>query len=182
MNNKDIRVVETGALPINTAKPLPPGASSIGKAVIMNQNETNNLQNKLANQSGGIKRHKKKLKGGSVPVVVVKGAPSFDTNPTATNANNIKLAELANTSKANAAYDDTVGKNQASVAIISNNNDKLYYGIKGGTKKRKYSCKKGGSVTSWGCLSGGRKSKRCKKCKCKRKKTCKHKYFKSSRV
>lgn len=174
MNNQNIRVVETGALPINTAKPLPPGASSIGKAVIINQTEANNLQNKLASQSGGIKRRNMYLKGGSAPVVVVKGAPSFDTNPGATNANNIKLAELANTAKANAAYDGTVGKGQSSVAVISNNNDKLYYGTKGGSKKRKYSCKKGGSFVAWGCLSGGRKSRRCKKCKCKRRKTCKH--------
>lgn len=171
----DQRIVKTNALPENTIKPLPPGAKGIGDAVSISLTNQYKMQNTLTNQSGGIKKNKMRLRGGSPPVVVVGSAPSYyDQNlSSATNANNIKLAELANKVQSQQSYDNTVGKSQASVAEISSNNDKLYYGNKGGSKRRR-SSKRGGSFPKWGCLSGGKTRRICKNCKVKRKKTCKH--------
>ena len=188
MNNQ--RVVQTGALPQNTVNPLEAGASNVFQSASMKATNQNYLQNKLVNpsQSGGIKKNKMRMRGGangvasnSAPVVVVTGAPSYDTNPAQTNANNTQLTALANTVAAQRALDGTVGGTQAQAAVISAKNEAIYNGgIKGGSstkKKRRASKKKGGSWPKWGCLSGGKKSRKHKKsCKCKRRKSRKHRH------
>jgi hypothetical protein len=165
-------VVKTNALPPNTMKPLPPGATDIYKAGIVKQQNEAVLQQSLI---GGIRRRKKmkksrrirKLakKGGAAPVVVVAGAPSYSPNLKQTNNLNTNIAILANQNESNSIFDKTVGGNQADVAKLSTQQQLPF---KGGKKK-------GGSPI-WGCLSGGKKSRKhnksckCKTCKCKRKK------------
>jgi hypothetical protein len=167
-------VVKTDALPPNVMKPLPPGASDIYKAGMVTQRNEAALQQSLI---GGIRRRKKmkksrhirKLakKGGAVPVVVVPGAPSYSPNLEQTNKLNTDIAKLANQNESNSIFDKTVGGNQAEVAKLSAQQQNIYNG-KGGQKK-------GGAWPVWGCLSGGKKSRRhkksckCKTCKCKRK-------------
>lgn len=164
-------VVKTDALPPNTMKPLPPGATDIYKAGIVKQQNEAVLQQSLI---GGIRRRKKmkksrrirKLakKGGAAPVVVVAGAPSYSPNLEQTNKLNTDIAKLANQNESNSIFDKTVGGNQAEVAKLSAQQQSPF---KGGKKK-------GGSPI-WGCLSGGKKSRKhnksckCKTCKCKRK-------------
>jgi hypothetical protein len=160
-------VVKTDALPPNVMKPLPPGATDIYKAGIVKQQNEATLQQSLI---GGIRRHKKmkksrRIKGGAAPVVVVAGAPSYSPNLEETNKLNTDIAKLANQNESNSIFDKTVGGNQAEVAKLSAQQQSPF---KGGKKK-------GGSPI-WGCLSGGKKSRKhnkkckCKTCKCKRKK------------
>jgi hypothetical protein len=174
MSSTPTNVVKTDALPPNVMKPLPPGASDIYKAGMVKQQNEAALQQSLI---GGIRRRKKmkksrrirKLakKGGAAPVVVVAGAPSYSPNLEQTNKLNVDIAKLANENYTNSVFDKTVGGNQAEVAKLSTQQQNTYNG-KGGQKK-------GGSPI-WGCLSGGKKSRKhkkdckCKTCKCKRKK------------
>ena len=119
-------VVKTDALPPNTMKPLPPGATDIYKAGIVKQQNEAALQQSLI---GGIRRRKKmkksrrirKLakKGGAAPVVVVPGAPSYSPNLEQTNKLNTDIAKLANQNESNSIFDKTVGGNQAEVAKLS---------------------------------------------------------------
>jgi hypothetical protein len=171
-------IVETGALPPNKIPPLTAGANNIFQSGMMAQQNQAELQNALI---GGIKRRKKmrksrrirKLvkKGGATPVVLAPAAPSYDTNPQATNANNIALTELAVSAQNNSAFD--TAKNESQVAEISSKQQAVYQG-KGGNKWA--SNKKGGSFIGWGCLSGGKKtrkhkkSRKCKTCRYKRRK------------
>lgn len=178
------RVVQTNALPPNTVPPLEAGSSNIFESAAMKSTNQNQLQNTLVKQGGRVRKCKMRMRGGAngvsssaAPVVVVAGAASYDPNPAATNANNMQLAGLANTVSSQAALDQTVGKSQASAAAISAQQQAVYNG-KGGSslkKKKIVSKKKGGSWPVWGCLSGGKKSRRDKKsCKCKRRKS--HRY------
>jgi hypothetical protein len=169
MNSTPNVVVKTDALAPNMLKPLPPGASDIYKAGIVKQQNELQLQQSLI---GGIRRRKKmrksrRIKGGATPVVVVPGAPSYSPNIEQTNKLNVDIAKLANENYSNSVFDNTVGGNQAEVAKLFAEQQNVYNG-KGGKKK-------GGSPI-WGCLSGGKKTRKhnknckCKICKCKRKK------------
>jgi hypothetical protein len=165
-------VVKTNALPPNVTNPLPGGAPNIYKAGIVKQQNEIALQKSLI---GGIRRRKKirksrricKLakKGGAAPVVVVAGAPSYSPNLGQTNELYGGIAKLANENYMNSVFDKTVNGNQAQVTKLLTRQQSLF---KGGKKK-------GGSPI-WGCLSGGKKTRKhnksckCKTCKCKRKK------------
>jgi hypothetical protein len=179
------RVVQTGALPANTVKPLEAGSTNVFQSAAIKSTNANNAQNNLINgpKSGGKRRNKKLMRGGangvasnSAPVVVVAGATSYDTNKGGTNTNNTNIAILANNAKAGAAYDNTVGKGPSETAAISAQQQAIYSG-KGGSRRRRHT-RKGGSVPIWGCFSGGKKSRsqrrHNKNCKCKGKKTRKH--------
>lgn len=181
MSTQGGRVVTTNALPPNNVKTLPPGATGIGSAVIIQSNMDNNSQNNLINgQNGGIRRRKRRMRGGAfgvadnaAPVVVVPAAPSYDTNPQVTNQLNTQLAGLANTVAVQGSLDGTVNQSQDKVTPITAAQQETYYGTGGSSKKKRKSYnKKGGTVPIWGCFSGGKKSRRHKKsCKCKRRKT-----------
>ncbi len=167
MSSKDI-IVKSDALPQQTIQPLEPGANNIFQSGMMAQQNKAQLQHSLV---GGIRRRKKtrkfrNIKGGdkgAQPVVLAPTAPSYDTNPKATDANYTKLTELAVGTQNNAAYDATVFGTPSDVAKISAVQQAPF---KGGRKMRSLN-KRGGF---WGCLSGGKKSrKHTKKCRCKRK-------------
>lgn len=175
------RIVPTNALPPKTISPLEPGASNVFESAAIKSTNQNILQAKLGgNQNGGIRRRNKRLRGGATgvasnasPVVVVAGATSYDPNPSATNANNTQISGLANMVSSQSALDVTVGGTQAQAAAISAKQDAVYNG-KGGSRRRK-SHKKGGALSIWSCLSGGKKSRRHhKSCRCKNRKTRKH--------
>ena len=182
MSTQD-RVVQTGALPPNTTKPLPPGASNIYTAGMITQQNQAQQQATLA-QNGGIRKKRKsrmRMRGGAAPVVVVAPAPSYSPDPAATNANNTDIAKLANDAANRAAFDNTTSPSQ--VAEIAAQQQAVYNG-KGGKKwssSRKLG-KKGGSWPIWGCLSGGKKSRRYRKnCKCKSRKHRKTKRHRRTR-
>ena len=175
------KVVDTGAVPDNTSKPFPIGSNSIYTAGVVLQKNQAQQQTTLS-QGGGIR---KKLKyksplmriGGASPVVVVAGSPSYAVDKTATNANNTQLAKLANDAQNSAAFDNTTSQSQ--VAEIAAQQQAVYNG-KGGKKWNSH--KKGGSWPIWGCLSGGKKSRKYKKkCKCKSRKHRKTKHHRRTR-
>lgn len=177
------RIVQTGALPPQTVSPLEPGAKNVFQSAAMKSTNQNEALAALGNQSGGVRKRKIRMRGGAngvaseaAPVIVVAGAASYDTNPAATNAINVQLAGLSNTVAAQKALDGTVGGTQAEAAAISAQQQAVYYGNGGSSwKKRRTSKKKGGAWPVWGCLSGGKKSRRYKKsCKCKRRKAHRH--------
>jgi len=174
------RIVQTGALPPQTVPPLEPGAKNVFQsAAIKGTNDSVALA--TLGQNGGIKKRKMRMRGGAngvaseaAPVIVVAGAPSYDTNPKSTDANYTQLAALANVTASQAALDKTVGGTQSQAAAISAQQQAVYNGT-GGSRRRRASKKKGGAWPVWGCLSGGKKSRRYKKsCKCKRRKAHRH--------
>jgi hypothetical protein len=178
MSNPTQKVLPNPNLPPPTMSPIPGG--SVGKAVIITQNQQANAQNSLA-QTGGIRRNSKmnkhrSMKGGEAAVIAVAGAPSFAPDPAAVNANNKSIAMLAAGSGENAKYDAL--PNQASVARMAAGNSQNSSVKTGGSRRKRRAAlksKKGGSWPAWGCLSGGKKSRRHKKnCMCKRRKTRKH--------
>ena len=177
------RVVQTGALPVATTKPLPPGANNIYTAGVITQNQQNAGQNALIGnkQLGGRKRYR----GGNPPVVSVVSAPSYAVNKTETNDINAQITGLAVSTQNNAVFDGTVGASSGATAAIAAQQQATYNGTKGGSKSksRKY-LKKGGSWHSamqWGCLSGGKKSKKSRRTRTKTRTKNTRKYVKRQR-
>jgi hypothetical protein len=177
------RVVQTGALPANTVKPLEPGSSNVFDSAIQKSNNQTVAQNALIgnNKTGGKKR-KSRLRGGAAPlspapvqppVVQVAAAPSYAVNKTETNDINAQIAGLAVSNQNNAAFDATVGGTQADTARIAAEQQAVYSGVGGSVKRRRTTAKskKGGSWPVWGCLSGGKKSRKTRR---SRRKTRKH--------
>ena len=129
------RVVETNVLPPNVINPLPAGATNIYSAGMIAQHNNNQLQNNLINgpkQNGGIRRRKRIRGGGTNPVVVVPGAPSYSP---ASGGNFKGIAELANKTAGHAVFDNTVTGNQSQVGAIATQQHNTYYGVKGGSKR-----------------------------------------------
>jgi hypothetical protein len=166
MNTKQI-IIDKQVLPQQQITPFPQGAGNIFEAGMITQKNEAALQQSLV---GGIRRRKKmsksrRIKGGAIPVIVAPSAPSFAANPESTNQLFGGLTELAMKTQNDAAFDRTVSGTQSDVAKIALEQEAPF---KGG-RKRKTSNKKGGSF--WGCLSGGKKSrKHTKNCKCKKRK------------
>lgn len=168
------RIVQTDAIPPQTINPLEAGSTNVFNSAIIKQNNQNQAQNTLA-QNGGKMYKSRRIRGGSVPVIVVPRAPSYAVDKDATNANNTAISTLANNAQNGAVYDNTLNGTQADVSLISSQQSAIYKGTGGSSyRKKRASTKRGGSRTVWGCLSGGKKSRRHKKsCKCKRRKSCK---------
>jgi|Laugresu1bdmlbsd_1035121.scaffolds.fasta_scaffold06244_3 hypothetical protein len=165
--NSQPRVVDTGAIPPNTIKPLPAGATNIYTAGIIKQTNQNIAQNNLVGtKSGGKRKRKSNQKynyvGGIPPVSVVPSAPSYAVNKAEINANNTAIGGLALKVDNQAVFDKTVGEGPNTTAMLAAKQSATYYGngMKGGKKK-------GGGA--WGCLSGGKKSR--KNCRTKRRNT-----------
>jgi hypothetical protein len=176
MSSKDQVILPNQALQPMKTQPIPGG--SIGRAGIIAQNQSAAMQNSLA-QTGGIRRYSKMnksrfTKGGAV--ISVSPLPSYAPNQTEANNTNKDIASLAAGSMENAKYDNA--GSQAQVASMAAGNTQNSSAKTGGSRKKRrvaLKSKKGGSWPAWGCLSGGKKSRRHKKnCMCKRRKTCKH--------
>lgn len=155
------KIVSASAMPEQKVPSYPVGANNPASAVIVSQNQQAMLQTKLSGSKGGS------------PVVKVPTVPVSAVNPNSTEANYSDLTKLAEVQANQAAFDSA--RTPAQTAAISSQQNAVYYGKKGGsrvhkkrstkkrlTKKRKHLKRKGGSVTRWGCLSGG-KSKVSKK-------------------
>jgi hypothetical protein len=129
------QIIQTSAMPSQTLIPLPPGASSPMAAGVINQQN----QNKLQNQLGSGKKRRRKSRGGA-SVVQVPPVSTSSPNPQLTGQNYTDLTKLASTSQSNAQYDNLAQK--------------------GGTKRMRSYYSRGGYWPKWGCLSGGKKSKK----------------------
>jgi len=174
-------IIQPTSMPENTTKPLPVGANNIYTAGIVEQQNQAKLQASLVGQkqNGGKKYRKSRRnqRGGATPVIGVQQAPSYDPNKAGTNANNEAITKLSVSAQNNAVFDNAT--TQGETAKLAAEQQAVYQGKTGGSrklKKHRKSLKRGGSWPVWGCLSGGKKSK--KNCKCKSKKhtkSCKHK-------
>jgi len=144
--NSQPRVVDTGAIPPNTIKPLPAGATNIYTAGIIKQTNQNIAQNNLVGtKSGGKRKRKSNQKynyvGGIPPVSVVPSAPSYAVNKAEINANNTAIGGLALKVDNQAVFDKTVGEGPNTTAMLAAKQSATYYGngMKGGKKKRRRS-------------------------------------------
>jgi hypothetical protein len=129
------QIIKTQAMPPQTLIPLSPGASSPMSAGIINQQN----QNKLQNQLGAGKKRRRKSRGGAA-VIQVPPVSSSAPNPQLTGQNYTDLTKLASNSQSQSQYDNLAQS--------------------GGTKRIKSLYKRGGYWPKWGCLSGGKKSKK----------------------
>ena len=165
-------VVANNFMPPPTVKPFPGGANNVYSAGVVQSNTQNARQNALINpSSGGGKKRKYRFKGGAAQVLVPP-VPSYAANQGGAQANNTAITTLSLKTGNAAAYDNTVNGNQAQVANISAQQNKVYYS---GGRSIKQKSMKGGSWPKWGCLSGGKKTRRNKKKHIsKRRKTKRH--------
>jgi hypothetical protein len=130
MSNQSSSVIQPTAMPAQTAKPLPPGATSPMNAGIIKSQQQAQQQTALIG-SGKTGGSRKKIKGGAS--VLVPAVPAGTIDAGATQANYSKITNLAQTGAANAVYDQS--GSAAQTAQIAAQQQALYQS--GGKKKSK---------------------------------------------
>lgn len=166
MTNTSTNIVNTGAMPSQDISPMPAGATSPMNAGFLKQQAQIDQQTALIGngKSGGSKRKqtkRDKLIGGTV--VKVPTVPPGAVDHQATGGNYKALTTLSQNIQTQSAFDQA--KTPAQTAGIAAQQQSLY---KGGNYRRG---KRGGSWPVWGCLSGGKKSRKRRgkrSCKCKK--------------
>lgn len=120
------QIIQAGAMPAQTAKPLPPGATSPMNAGYIKSQQQAAQQSALigTGKTGGSR---KRLRGGAASVLVPP-VPAGTVDAGATQANYIKITSVAQTGAANAAYDNA--SSPAQTAQIAAGQNKLYQGGK----------------------------------------------------
>jgi hypothetical protein len=168
-------MIKSGAMPQQSISGMPPGSTSTMNAGLILQQQQINKQMALIGKSGGSKKSmiRRRFHGGAVPVIQVPPVTSGAVNPQQTGANYKELSILAENQATKSTYDNA--KTPAQTAAIQQQQQTLY---KGGSKR-------GGSWSRWGCLSGGKKSKRrrnsCKRYSYKRHSCKRHSCTKSKK-
>jgi hypothetical protein len=146
---------------------LPGARGPMDNGVKMQQQQTDSQMALIGETKAGGK--KRKMRGGEAPVapqVQVAAVPAGAVNPQATGENYKGLTQLAQQQQTNATFDNA--KTPSETAALQSQQQSLYSG-KGGSKKRmnkrmtKRMNKKGGSWPKWGCLSGGKQSRKSRK-------------------
>ena len=172
-------MIQAGAMPPQTVPAMPAGATSPMSAGVKLQQQQNANQMALIGQgkSGGSKRRRSMKRGGAA-VLQVPPVPAGTVNPEATGGNYQALTTLASNQQSQAVFDTATTPAQTASLAAQQQAD-----YKSGGSRRG---KRGGSWPVWGCLSGGKKSKRRgrrgrgrKSCKCKKRKnkrTKKHRH------
>jgi len=145
------KIIQSTAVPPQILAPMPAGATSINDAGIKIQQQQAQSQTALA-KTGGSKR---KMRGGAVPVVQVPNPPSYSVNKGATQDSYTQLTKVAQDQQNGSTFD--TAQTSADTAALQAQQQALYSGTsKGGSKKRI----RGGSWPVWGCLSGGKQSRK----------------------
>jgi len=161
-------MIQSNAMPQQVLTTMPPGSKGPMDAGVKMQQQQTNDQMALIGKSGGSRRNRGlRLRGGATPVVQVPPVTAGSANAQLTGDNYKDLTALAQQQQTQAVYDSA--KNPGDTAAKQAQQEAIY---KGGNKK-------GGSWPKWGCLSGGKKSR--KNCKCKRRKTKKSRKNRKSR-
>ena len=113
-----------------TVKPLPPGATDMRTAAIVENNNTADKQNEL-NKIGGSRKKRRRIKGGAASTVTVPVVPvPYKETGTGDNttAANVKLStQVGATEFENSTYDNQVGTTGSTPVIKT-----------GGKKKESY--------------------------------------------
>lgn len=153
-------------MPPQTTQPFPPGANNMFTAGIIKQQQNATAQNALT-QGGGVRRrrHSKKRKNVRGGAIAVPPVPSSAVDKGATTNNYTDITSLSANAQNNASYDKTTNPGQVAAISAQQQSTKT-----GGSKRR---MKRGGSWPKWGCLSGGKKTRKRHK---KRRKSNRHKY------
>lgn len=143
------------AMPPQIMQSLPTGANNIFTAAIIKQQQNASAQNALTQNGGIIKsrrtqrtKKRKAVRGGAITVPPV---PSTAVDKTGTTNNYTQITTLAEGTQEAAKYDNTTNQGQVA-AIAAQQSTKT-----GGSKRR---IKRGGSWPKWGCLSGGKKTRK----------------------
>jgi hypothetical protein len=190
-------IIQSEAMPPQIVAGMPPGATSPMNAGLISQQQQTASHMALIGKSGGSKGRmtrrmtRRRFHGGTTPVVQVPPITAGAVNPQQTGAAYKDLTILAQNQSNYSTYDNA--KTPGDTAAIQQQQQALY---KGGSKKgkskgkskgerereRERKGKRGGSWPRWGCLSGGKKSKRtCKHYRCKGT-TCKRKTKKTKKT
>jgi hypothetical protein len=119
-------------------KPNAVGATSIYNSAYITQQNQNKLQNQL-----GAGKKVKKMRGGDQTSIQVPAPPSYSPNPELTQGNYTQLTKGYSDLKAQSTFDNLAQSPKS-----------------GGKKRIKSLYKRGGYWPKWGCLSGGKKSKK----------------------
>jgi len=172
-------LIQTNAMPPQTIKPLMPGATSPGESARLQQQQQIKTQMEITGKTVGGKltrrRSRRKYKGrGGAAQIAVPQPPAGSVPPgsgSATQANYTAVTTLAANQQQQATYDKTVNGGPASVAVVQQQNNKLYQsGGKRRTAKKRRAIRRqrasrrqrAGNSVKWGCLSGGKTNKRRK--------------------
>ena len=166
-------IIQSEAMPPQIVSGMPPGATSPMNAGLISQQQQTADHMALIGKSGGSKGRgrmtRRRFHGGTTPVVQVPPITAGAVNPQQTGTAYKDLTILAQNQATYSTYDNA--KTPGDTAAIQQQQQALYKGgSKKGKGKRERKGKRGGSWPRWGCLSGGKKSKRtCKGTICKRK-------------
>jgi hypothetical protein len=160
MSNQQI--IQSDAMPQQVLTTMPPGSRGpMDAGVKMQQQQTASQMALIGGRKiRGSRRNcmskfmSKFMRGGVAPVVQVPPVSAGAVNPQATQANYTDLTKLTQMQAGQAAFDNA--KTPEQTAEIAAQQQALYSGKTGGSSKR------GGSWPVWGCLSGGKKSRKCR--------------------
>jgi|688.fasta_scaffold08960_9 hypothetical protein len=160
MSNQQI--IQSNAMPEQVLTTMPPGSKGpMDAGVKMQQQQTASQMALIGGRKiRGSRRNcmskymSKFMRGGATPVVQVPPVSAGAVNPQATQSNYTDLTQLAQMQSSQAAFDNA--KTPEQTAGIAAQQQALYSGKTGGSSKR------GGSWPVWGCLSGGKKSRKCR--------------------
>jgi len=133
------------AMPVQQIQSFPDGANSPMTAGIAAQNQQVARQMALIGKSGGSirRRHKRRNMLGGAVGVLVPAVPAGAVNAGQVSAQYADLTTLAQTANTNSSFDNSKAT-PAQVAGIATQQQKLYSGTTGGSKRRILcsSCKK----------------------------------------
>ena len=135
--------IKASAMPPQTVQPLAAGATSPMQSAQIQQQQQ--IQQQMAligkGKTGGKRTKRRKIRGGASAQIVVPSVQPGAVNSAQTQTQYADLTALASKQQSQAVFDSG---NTAKVAATQ----------KGGRKM------KGGTWPVWGCLSGGKKSRR----------------------
>ena len=143
---------QTNGMPEQVLSTMPPGSKGpMDAGIKMQQQQTAEHMALIGETKGGSKR---KMRGGATtPLATVPPVSSAAVNKGETQANFTDLTNLALQQQTGATFDNA--KTPSDTAALQAQQQAVYSGTGG-------SYKKGGSWPVWGCLSGGKKSRKCR--------------------
>jgi len=152
--------IKTNAMPEQVLSTMPPGSKGpMDAGIKMQQQQTAEHMALIGETKTGGSKNKRKIRGGATtPVATVPPLSSGAVNPGATQANYTDLTNLALKQQTDSTFDNA--RTPGDTAALQAQQQALYSGT-GGSKKRM--TKRGGSWPVWGCLSGGKQSRKSRK-------------------
>jgi hypothetical protein len=158
MANSNSNSANTGVVPVESA-PLYPGASSPAQSAVMYRQEQTAKQSAM-NKSGGKKRRNYRGGAQTVPTFNTPG-PQVSSGSQNPNASSMSVNSSLTQGSANSVCDKCIG--EASNSAVCQGPQ---CNPQAGGRQKGGNCGANGLIVNgqpWGCLSGGKKSKKSKK-------------------